>query len=434
MQAMEIYRARRAEFAARMGEGVAVLFATPVARRNNDVEHPYRQSSDLYYLSGFDEPESALVIVVDSAGARSTLFVRPRNPERETWDGPRAGIDGVVQDFGLDEGRLIDELEIALADLCGRSPRLWHRFGLTTEHDALVCRALDRIRAKPRSGDLPPSQMACPAALLADLRLRKSEWEVGRMRAAAEVTRDAHLAAMRIAKPGRFEYEVEAEILRVMRSRGAERVAYESIVGSGPNATILHYRKNARRMEEGDLLLVDAGAELDYYAADVTRTFPISGRFTEPQRRLYQIVLDAQLAAIEAVRPGATLPQIHDVAARVITAGLVEFSLLEGDVDALLEDGAHKRFYMHRTSHWLGMDVHDVGAYTAGGEARPLEPGFVLTVEPGLYVATDAEVPAEYRGLGVRIEDDLLVTATGHRNLTEDIPKQVAELERILAS
>ena len=196
MRAMEIYRARRAEFAARMGEGVAVLFATPVARRNNDVEHPYRQSSDLYYLSGFDEPESALVIVVDSAGARSTLFVRPRNPERETWDGPRAGIDGVVQDFGLDEGRLIDELEIALADLCGRSPRLWHRFGLTTEHDALVCRALDRIRAKPRSGDLPPSQMACPAALLADLRLRKSEWEVGRMRAAAEITRDAHLAAI----------------------------------------------------------------------------------------------------------------------------------------------------------------------------------------------------------------------------------------------
>ena len=254
------------------------------------------------------------------------------------------------------------------------------------------------------------------------------------MRAAAEVTRDAHLAAMRIAKPGRFEYEVEAEILRVMRSRGAARVAYESIVGSGPNATILHYRKNARRMEEGDLLLIDAGAEVDYYAADVTRTFPISGRFTEPQRRLYQIVLDAQLAAIEAVRPGATLPQIHDVAARVITAGLVEFSLLEGDVDALLEDGAHKRFYMHRTSHWLGMDVHDVGAYTAGGEARPLEPGFVLTVEPGLYVAPDAEVPAEYRGLGVRIEDDLLVTATGHRNLTEDIPKQVAELERILAS
>ncbi|NOY93872.1 MAG: aminopeptidase P family protein, partial [Deltaproteobacteria bacterium] len=377
--------------------------------------------------------ESALLLVVDGEGVRATLFVRLRNPGRETWDGPRAGVEGVVRDFGVDEGRPMDELEEGLADACGSSPCLWHRFGLAAAHDALVCRALDRLRAKPRSGLLPPSRMGCPAALLSELRLSKSSWELERMGAAIEITREAHLAAMRAARPGRFEYEVEAEMLRVFRAGGAERVAYDSILGSGPNATILHYRKNARRMQEGELLLIDAGAELDYYAADVTRTFPISGRFTEPQRRLYELVLDAQLAAIESVRPGATLPQIHDVAAGVITAGLVELGLLQGEPEALMEEGAHKRFYMHRTSHWLGMDVHDVGAYTVAGAARPIEPGFVLTVEPGIYVAPDAEAPEEYRGLGVRIEDDLLVTPDGARNLTREIPKQVAELERLLA-
>jgi len=432
MPSTEIYQVRRALFAQQLGEGVAVFFSTPVWRRNNDVEHPYRQSSDLRYLTGFDEPGSALLLKVGGETVESTLFVRPRNPERETWDGPRAGVEGVVRDFGMDAGRPIDELEEALADAWGATPRMAHRYGLHSEHDALVGRALDRIRAKPRSGALPPTRNVCPLAIVAELRLRKSPWEVERMRAAAEITRDAHLAAMRVARPGRFEYEVEAEMQRVMRSRGSERVAYESIVGSGPNATILHYRQNARRMQEGELLLIDAGCELDYYASDVTRTFPISGRFNPAQRRLYQLVLDAQLAVIEAVRPGATLPALHDVAVRVITAGLIELGLLEGELPALIEADAHKRFYMHRTSHWIGMDVHDVGDYTRAGEARPLEPGFVLTVEPGLYVARDAEAPEAYRGQGVRIEDDILVTDEGHRNLTQDIPKEVADLERIL--
>lgn len=431
---MDRYRQRRLRFAEAMGEGVAVVFATPVARRNNDVEHGYRQSSDLYYLTGFDEPCSALMVEVGADTVKSTLFVRPRDPERETWDGLRAGVEGAVRDFGVDAARPIAELEEGLAEAAGRAPQLGHRYGLWAEHDALVGRALDRIRAKPRSGALPPRRVVCPLALLADLRLFKSDWEVEAMRSAAEVTRDAHLAAMRFARPGLYEYEVEAEMQRVFTRGGSERVAYESIVGSGPNATILHYRENRRRMQAGELLLIDAGCELGYYASDVTRTLPVGGRFTAPQRSLYEVVLRAQEASIEAVAPGATLEAIHLRSVEVITEGLRALGLISGDLTQLIEEGAYKPFFMHRTSHWLGMDVHDVGDYTLGGEHRPLEAGMVLTVEPGIYVSVDADVDVAYRGQGIRIEDDLLVTKEGHRNLTHDIPKEPDEIESIMAA
>jgi Xaa-Pro aminopeptidase len=293
---------------------------------------------------------------------------------------------------------------------------------------------MDVVRMRARRGGDYPSEIVDPGVLLHEMRLKKGQDEIDVMRRAAVITREAHLAAMRAARPGRFEYEVEAELLRTFRAHGSERPAYGSIVGAGPNATILHYRKNDRRLEEGDLLLIDAGAEFGYYASDVTRTFPVSGTFSPPQRAVYELVLKAQRAAIAAVRPGATIEGVHEETVSVLVDGLLELGLLSGDKQQIVEQGDYKKFYMHRTSHWLGMDVHDVGRYHQAGAPRPLEPGFVLTVEPGLYISPNAEVDPAFRGIGIRIEDDILVTSEGHENLTFDIPKAVPELEAILAA
>jgi Xaa-Pro aminopeptidase len=290
------------------------------------------------------------------------------------------------------------------------------------------------VRTRSRRGVECPSEIVDPGVTVHEMRLKKSVGEVDVMRRASAITREAHLAAMRVAKPGRFEYEVEAEMLRVFRAQGAERPAYGAIVGSGPNATILHYRKNDRRLEENDLLLIDAGAEYGYYASDVTRTFPVSGTFSPEQRGVYEAVLKAQLAAIDAVRPGVTVESLHELTVSVLVDGLLELGLLSGDKQGLIEKGEYKKFYMHRTSHWLGMDVHDVGRYHIEGQPRPLEPGFVLTIEPGLYIAANADVDPRFRGIGVRIEDDILVTDSGAENLTADIPKHVSEIEAVMAA
>lgn len=425
---MSIFAERRARFLEAMGAGVAVFPAAPVAIRNNDVEHPYRQDSDFYYLTGFAEPESVLVLSNQHPEHRAVLFVRPRNPEREIWDGARAGVEGALQ-LGMDAAFPIDELATRLPDYLADVRRLHVRIGRGHPFDQEVFAALAAVRKRARQGVRAPSEIVDPGVVLHEMRLHKSAAEIARMRRAAEVTRLAHVAAMRAAAPGKHEYEVAAEIHRVFEAHGCERSAYGSIVGSGPNACVLHYRSNARRMEEGDLLLVDAGCELDYYAADVTRTFPVSGRFTEPQRQLYELVLAAQEAAIGAVAPGATLDDVHDAAVRVLATGLLELGLVSGTLEEVLAEERYKDFYMHRTSHWLGMDVHDVGDYHVDGKPRPLEPGFVLTVEPGLYVAPAAEVDERWRGIGIRIEDDVLVTEDGRDNLTADIPKAVSDVE-----
>lgn len=430
---MSVYAERRAHVLETMGRGVAILASTPVALRNNDVEHAFRQDSDLYYLTGLDEPESVLILTTEHAEHRTVLFVRPRDPARETWDGPRTGVDGAVRDFGADVAFPIGELAQRLPDYVANARKLFYRVARDRTFDARVLDALELVRSRHRLGVTAPSEIIDVSRIVHEMRLRKTEAELELMARAAAVTREAHERAMHVGRPGRYEYEVEAEILRVFRSRGAERPAYLPIVGSGPNATILHHRRNDRLMEDGDLVLIDAGAEVGYYASDVTRTFPVSGRFTEPQRAIYDVVLDAQSAAIDAVRPGALLEDVHAAALRVITAGLVRLGILAGELEQLLKDAAYKPFYMHRTSHWLGMDVHDVGAYHFDGVSRPLEPGMVLTVEPGLYVATDAGVDARWRGIGVRIEDDVLVTGDGRRLLT-DAPKAPDELERLLGS
>lgn len=414
---------------ARGEDSVAVFPSTPVYVRNNDVEHEYRQDSDLYYLTGFTEPSS--VLCLSARGRKTTMFVRPRDPDREVWDGPRAGLEGAKSLHAADEAFGIDDLDEGLSRLFENTTRVYYRLGRDRAFDDRVLRAIDRTRGRSRTGIYWPTELIDPGATVHEMRLFKSESELAAMKRAVSITEEAHLRAMRNAKPGMYEYEIEALLLETFRRRGSDRPAYGSIVGSGPNATVLHYRANNRKLMEGDLLLVDAGCEYDYYASDVTRTFPVGGKFTREQQAVYELVLEAQTASIEGTRKGATLDQIHATSVRVITAGLVRLGLLSGEVDRLIEDGAYKPFYMHRTSHWLGMDVHDVGAYFVGGKARVLESGMVLTVEPGVYIGLNNDtVAVEWRGIGVRIEDDVVVTDAGPVNLTASIPKSVSDLLR----
>ncbi|HEX5656911.1 MAG TPA: Xaa-Pro aminopeptidase [Polyangiales bacterium] len=429
-----MFAERRKALLDAMGKGVMIIPSPPTYIRNNDVEHEYRQGSDLYYLTGFDEPESVLVLSNEHPEHKAVLFLRKRDPERETWDGPRLGTERAPDALKIDAAFAIGELDEKLPSYMENTKRVHYRIGLDRRFDDRFLAALDVVRMRSRRGGECPSEIVDPGVLLHEMRLTKSAGELDVMRRAAAITREAHLAAMRAATPGRYEYEVEAELLRTFRAHGSERPAYGSIVGAGPNATILHYRRNDRRLEDGDLLLIDAGAEYGYYASDVTRTFPVNGTFTPPQRAVYELVLRSQLAAIDAVKPGATIESVHERTVDVLVDGLLELGLVTGDKQQVVEKGDYKKFYMHRTSHWLGMDVHDVGRYHQAGAPRPLEPGFVLTIEPGLYIAPHAEVDPAYRGIGVRIEDDILVTASGNENLTADIPKGVGELEQILSA
>jgi len=431
---MSEFAARRTQLLEAIGDGVAVFPSAPLAVRNHDVEHPYRQDSDLYYLTGLDEPESVLVLTNQHEDHRAILFVRPKKREREMWDGPRAGVEGAVEAFGADVAFPIDELSKRLPDYLGNVERLHYRLAQNDEADAKLFDCLNLLRRGGRRGVTAPATIIDSSVHLHEMRLRKSDAELATMGRAAAITKEAHLRAMQIARPGMHEYEIDAELLHIFRKHGSERPAYESIVGSGPNATILHYRAGDRVMKDGELLLIDAGCELGYYASDVTRTFPVNGKFTDEQRAVYEVVLHAQKACIKEVKPGATLEALHEGAVRSITEGLIDIGLLEGDLDALIEDKKYEPFYMHRTSHWLGMDVHDVGHYYVDGKHRPLEPGFVLTVEPGVYIATDAEgVDERWRGIGVRIEDDVLVTKSGHEVLTAGIPKEIDQVEAACA-
>jgi Xaa-Pro aminopeptidase len=426
---MDMYAERRQRFLEAIGPGVAVFPSASPAIRNQDVEFPYRQDSDFYYLTGFEEPHSVLLLTNQHPEHRAVLFVQSRNPEREVWDGPRCGVDGAVSDYGMDAAFPIEELDEHLADYLADVHRLHYRVGKDRAFDDRVFAALDRVRRRARHGVRAPGEIVDPGLTVHEMRMRKSPDELASMRRAVEITADAHRRAMARAEPGRHEYEVEAELLRTFHAHGSPREAYPSIVGSGPNATILHYRDNRRRMQDGDLLLIDAGCEYDYYASDVTRTFPINGKFTADQRSVYELVLAAQKAAISAVKPGATLQGVHEAALHILVDGMIELGLLSGKRDEIIENGDYKKFFVHRTSHWIGMDVHDVGTYFHEGQPRELEPGFVLTVEPGLYVPPDADVDARWRGMGVRIEDDVLVTTDGHEVLSEEIPKAPQDVE-----
>jgi Xaa-Pro aminopeptidase len=406
---------------------VAVLTAAPVTLRNNDVEHDYRQASDFYYLTGFVEPES--VLVLDANTRTTTLFVRPRDPAREVWVGPRAGVEGAKDAFGVDEAFPIAEFDERLVGALSDRKRLYYALGSDRTFDDRVLSAISRVRSRHRAGMRAPSEIVEPGAILHEMRLRKSPGELDRMRAAARITKEGHEEAMRRARPGMGEYEVEALLFESFRGKGAERLAYPTIVGSGPNACTLHHTRNDRLIQDGDLVLIDAGCEFEYYASDVTRTFPVGRDFSREQQAIYELVLEAQLEAIGASRSGASLRHVHDAAVKVLVHGLIRFGLLSGTVEEVIAAEGYKRFYMHRTSHWLGMDVHDVGSYNEEGKPRLLEPGMVLTVEPGVYISPqDDTVPPEWRGIGVRIEDDVAITQDGVEVLTAGIPKTPDEL------
>jgi Xaa-Pro aminopeptidase len=429
-----MFEARRKQFMERMDGGVALLFAATEKVRSNDTSFKFRQDSNFHYLTGFPEPEAAALLLPDHPEHKFVMFVRPRDRERETWDGRRAGPEGVMARYGADASYTIDQLPELLPQLLENVNRFHYTMGRDTLHDPQVFAALEKVKAKARQGIRCPSLFLDPSARINEMRLKKTGEEVDRMRRAAAISAEAHRAAMQSLHPGMYEYEIEAILEYTFRRLGASGPAYTTIAGSGVNATILHYIENESRCGEGELLLVDAGAEFEGYSADITRTFPVSGTFTPAQREVYEVVLDAQMKAIDRVRPGVDFDEVHQTALRVLVEGLVKLGVLEGDPGKLIEEEAYKPYYMHRTGHWLGLDVHDVGDYRNGDSWRRLEPGMVLTVEPGLYFSEDlTEVPASYRGMGIRIEDDVLVTEGDPEVLTKATPKTVADVEAAMA-
>ncbi|MBT9613829.1 MAG: aminopeptidase P N-terminal domain-containing protein [Burkholderiales bacterium] len=425
---MTPYRERREKLAQQMGAGVAVIPTAAERLRNRDSHYPFRHDSYFYYLSGFPEPEAVLVMLVTDT-VKTILFCREKNTEREIWDGFRYGPDGAREAFGFDEAYPIDQLDAMLPKLLADQPNLFFDLGADPSWDTRVVGWLNSVRAEARNGVTAPGGIRDVRSLLDEMRLFKDAHEIDIMRRAAQISGGAHRRAMQAARPGRWEYEIEAELLHEFRRHGAQAPAYTSIVAGGANACVLHYVTNNDQLKDGDLLLIDAGCELDGYAADITRVFPVSGQFTPVQKDLYELVLAAQTAAMAKVKPGCHWNEPHEAALRVLVQGMIDFELCAGSVDAVIESGDYKRFYMHKTGHWLGMDVHDAGEYKRGGDWRMLQKDMVLTVEPGFYVRPSDQVPERFWNIGIRIEDDVRVTDGACEVLTQAAPKRVAEIE-----
>ncbi|MGF6594852.1 Xaa-Pro aminopeptidase [Pseudomonas sp. 2835] len=431
----EYARRRKALMAQMEPNSIAILPAAAVAIRNRDVEHVYRQDSDFQYLSGFPEPEAVIALIPGREHGEYVLFCRERNPERELWDGLRAGQEGAIRDFGADDAFPITDIDDILPGLIEGRDRVYSAMGSNAEFDRHLMEWINVIRSKARLGAQPPNEFVALDHLLHDMRLYKSAAEVKVMREAAAISARAHVRAMQACRAGLREYSLEAELDYEFRKGGAKMPAYGSIVAAGRNSCILHYQENDAPLKDGDLVLIDAGCEIDCYASDITRTFPVSGRFSPEQKAIYELVLKAQEAAFAVIAPGKHWNHAHEATVQVITEGLVELGLLKGQVQELIESEAYRAFYMHRAGHWLGMDVHDVGDYKVGGQWRVLEPGMALTVEPGIYIGADNQsVAKKWRGIGVRIEDDVVVTKQGCEILTSGVPKTVAEIEALMAA
>ena len=412
---------------------IAIIPGAREVTRSRDTEYPFRQNSDLFYMTGFEEPDAVLVLVPGRRQGQVVLFCRERDPDMELWNGYRLGPEGAVAYLGVDDAFPIDDLDEILPGLIEGTQRIYYSMGHDDVFDQRVMGWVNQIRKLVRTGAAPPADFTDLAFLLHEQRLIKSAAEVRVMRKAGEISAAAHVRAMQECQPGRYEYHLEAAIQHTFAEHGARFPAYNSIVGSGANACVLHYTENASKMRAGDLVLIDAGCEYQGYAADITRTFPVSGQFSTEQRAIYDVVLEAQRAAIAKVRPGNTWNQPHDATVRVITRGLIKLGLLRGKERELIKAEAYRDFYMHRAGHWLGLDVHDVGEYRVDGRWRQLEPGMVLTIEPGIYIAADnTKVPKRWRGIGVRIEDDVVVTEQGCDVLTGDVPKRADEIEALM--
>ena len=434
ISAAEFARRRRQLMRMAGDDAILVLPAAPVRVRSHDTHYPYRQDSDFWYLCGFPEPEAVLVLVPGRKHGEALLFCRERDPEREGWDGARAGQEGAVEAFGMDDAYPIDDLDEILPGLLEGRSRVYYHFGRDADFDLKLIGWLNRVRAQVRHGAQPPHEFLELGHLLHEQRLFKSRDEIRLMDKAAVISVRAHEAAMRAARPGVHEYELQAEVERVFRAADA-CPAYNSIVGAGANGCVLHYVANNARAADGELVLIDAGAEFRNYAADITRTFPVNGRYSKEQRALHDLVGAAQAAALACARPGVAWSAIHDAAVEVLTEGLLRLGLLKGGLEKNIAEGHYKRFYRHKSGHWLGLDVHDVGDYRIDGEPRQLEPGMVFTIEPGLYVgADDRTVHAKWRGIGIRTEDDVLITGDGHRVLTAALARSADEIEAFMAA
>lgn len=422
------------EFMRRMApKSVAIIPGAREATRSNDTNYRFRQDSDFFYLTGFEEPDS-IAVVKPSETNKFTMFVRPRDPEREIWDGRRAGVEGAVSEFGADAAFPIADFNSKLREILSDMDTLYYRLGVNRELDDAIVREIAAMRSVNRKPIHPPQTIVDPGSIIHEMRVVKSPEELQIMQTAADIAAEAHVEAMKAVQPGMQEYQIEALIEQIFRRRGATGPAYTSIVGGGPNATVLHYINNDAELRDGDLLLIDAGAEYKGYASDITRTFPINGRYTKAQREIYDLVLKAQMSCVEMVRPGVTHDQLKQHSIEVLTEGMVELGLLKGDAEELIKEKKHEQFYMHGLGHMIGIDVHDVGQYYFGQDSRPLEPGVVMTVEPGLYISPNTkDVPEQYLGIGVRIEDDVLCTNNGPRVLTNKVPKQAEEIEALMA-
>ncbi len=428
------FEKRRRQLMRMVGQGgIVILPSAPVRTRSRDVEYNYRQDSDFYYMTGFAEPESVAVLVPGRANGEYLLFCRERDPKREQWDGLRAGQAGAIEHYGADDAFPIEDLDDILPGIMESCERVYYTMGMYAEFDTRIAEWVNTLRAKLSRGVHTPQEFVALDHLLHDMRLYKSRGEISAMRKSAKVAVEAHKRAMRITEPGLFEYEVEAEFRHEFRRNDAW-VSYSPIVAGGKNACILHYVENDVELKDGELLLIDAGCELDYYASDITRTFPVNGRFSPEQRAVYEIVLEAQHAAIEKARVGNHWNEPHDAAVRVITKGLKKLGLLEGSLPKLIKDGAYQPYYMHRTGHWIGMDVHDVGDYKVGDEWRMFETGMVTTVEPGIYIGNSRKIPKAFRNIGIRIEDDVAVTNKGPDVLSKGLVTDPDDIESLMSS
>ncbi|PIE44192.1 MAG: Xaa-Pro aminopeptidase [Gammaproteobacteria bacterium] len=433
---VEEFTQRRRALIEQMSDNcIAVLPAAPEKIRNRDVHYPFRQDSDFFYLTGFAEPDAVLVLVPGREHGESILFCREKDPKKELWDGAIMGPEGAVAELAMDDAFPVADIDDILPGLIEGKDKVYYSMGLDADFDKRVMESINTIRSKVRNGAHSPGEFVALEHFLHDMRLFKSPAELKTMQQAARIAAEAHIRAMKKCQPGMFEYQLESEIMHCFLAAGSHAAAYPSIVGAGNNACILHYIENHSLIGNGQLVLIDAGCELDYYASDITRTFPANGRFSTEQKAIYEIVLRAQKAAIEKVVVGNHWNHPHEAAVRIITEGLVELGILEGAVDELIEKQAFTKYYMHRTGHWLGMDVHDVGDYKVGGQWRVLEPNMVLTVEPGIYISPDEQaVEPRWRGIGVRIEDDVVVTRKGPKVITESVPKEVAQIEALMAN
>lgn len=412
-------------------EGIVILPAANEVIRNGDSTYPFRQNSDFYYLTGFNEPDAVLVLAPNRKGGEYLLFNRVRDRAMEIWNGPRAGLDGARQDYLADEAFPISQFELLLPELIIGRKVIHYPLGLNKNFDRILLKAVNKIRAKIRTGVQPPIAFADVGISLHEMRLFKSPAELATIQKAIDITQQGHVRAMQICQPGMMEYELEAALSYEFKRLGARRYAYDPIVGTGGNTCILHYVETNQQIADGDLVLIDAGAEYENYAADITRTFPANGRFSAEQRDIYELVLAAQLAAISSIKPGASWSKAQDIIVKIFTQGLIDLKILQGDVDTLIEQEAYFQFYMHRSGHWLGLDVHDVGRYKIDQQWRELMPGMVFTVEPGLYLSADIKgLDKRWHNIGVRIEDNVVVTESGYEVLSAKIPKTVAEMER----